>query len=123
MFRISSLTEKGFKYHALPQGLQMLDNRLTIQLEGVAEEINARLSFSFQSREWTIDQVVEIGAHIHKEWTASKLTEEIERIFECQPELLEEGMRLIGRIDEMNQMDEEEFEAACERGEFEDIIM
>lgn|GEM_PF-3712911 len=122
MIRIASLTEKGFEYHALPQGLQMLDNTLTIQLEGEEAEISARLSFSFQSREWTMDQVLDTDAGIHKEWTALRLTEEIKHIFECQPELLAEGLRLIARIDEMNRMNEEEFEAACERGEFKDII-
>ncbi|MCM3626500.1 hypothetical protein M3194_03845 [Paenibacillus glycanilyticus] len=104
MIRISSLTEKGFNYHALPQGVQMLDNMLTMQLEGAEEEISARLSFSFQSREWTIDHVMETDT-----------------VFEFRPELLAEGNRLIARIDEMNRMSDEEFDAAYERGEFKDM--
>ncbi|GMK42931.1 hypothetical protein PghCCS26_00580 [Paenibacillus glycanilyticus] len=121
MIRISSLIEKGFEYHALPQGLQMLDNTLVMQLEGLEESISARLSFSFQSREWTIDQVTE--TETPTEWTAARLTEEIKRIFEYRPELLEAGKLLIARIDEINQMDDDEFEAVLERGEMKEFML
>jgi hypothetical protein len=108
VIRITSLIDKGFEYHVLPQGLQMLDNVLAVKLEGIEEEVSIRLSFSFQSREWTIEKVIDPSVPINQ-------------IFDYQPELLAEGLRLITRIDEMNDMDEEEFEAACERGEFKDI--
>ncbi|ACT02571.1 hypothetical protein [Paenibacillus sp. JDR-2] len=121
MIRISSLIEKGFEYQALPQGLQMLDNMLVIQLVGLEECISARLSFSFQSREWTIDQVTETEAPT--EWTAARLSEEIERVFEYRPELLEAGKLLIARIDEINQMDDDEFEAVFVRGELKAFML
>ncbi|NIK68404.1 hypothetical protein [Paenibacillus sp. BK720] len=121
MIRISSLIEKGFEYHALPQGLQMLDNTLVLQLEGLEDSISARLSFSFQSREWIIDQVT--GPEPSTEWTAARLTEEIERIFDYRPELLEAGRLLIARIDEINKMDDDEFEAVYERGELKEFML
>lgn len=108
VIRITSLIDKGFEYHVLPQGLQMLDNVLVVKLEDIEEVVSIRLSFSFQSREWTIDKGIDPSVHI-------------EQIFDYKPELLAEGLQLITRIDEMNKMNDEDFEAACERGEFKDI--
>ncbi|GLX68211.1 hypothetical protein [Paenibacillus glycanilyticus] len=119
MAQITSVQASGFAYQVLPSGLQFLDNTLILSVKHIEGAVNARLAYNFQNGQWIIDRISYSGEP--NALTAEMLTKEIGRIFEQDAAIYEEGTRLVKRIIEMNELDDEAFEEASERGDFDDI--